>query len=151
MTAYHPAAQSLQGLLTVSMEIELRLSQRLGLNLTDYRAVSTLSQAPPVTVGQLADALGTTPATTTAIVNRLEKGGFVARHRDDSDRRHVRVSVTAEGYQRIMALMRPLLTATNDHLWSLDADRQAAIADFLDVTRGQMHDHLLELSGEDPR
>ena len=66
----HPAALALQGLFTLANETEREVARRLGLNLTDYRALSALAQSGPVTVGRLAEDLGATPATTTAIVSR---------------------------------------------------------------------------------
>ena len=149
-TPFHPAAVGLQGLITLSNEIERELARALGLNLTDYRALSTLSSAGPVTVGVLAERLGASAATTTAIVNRLETGGHVERRRVEGDRRLVEVAVTAPGYRRIMELMGPLMTATNEHLWSLPPGEQRAVADFFDVAHRHLREHLATLSSQGP-
>ena len=63
---------ALQGLFSLANETEREVARKLGLNLTDYRALSTLAQSGPVTVGKLAEDLGATPATATAIVSRME-------------------------------------------------------------------------------
>ena len=47
--------------------------------------------------------------------------------------------------------MRPLMTATNEHLEALPAAHQAVIADFLDAVLHLMRDHLHTLSEKDPR
>ncbi|MBP1137373.1 DNA-binding MarR family transcriptional regulator [Arthrobacter sp. PvP023] len=148
-TPYHPAAVALQGLFTLANETERELARGMGINLTDFRALSALERSGPVTVGKLAEDLGATPATTTAIVNRLESRGYVARHRGADDRRQVQVSTTPESSKGIMALMRPLMTATDQHLKALPAAQQSAVADFLDVARHLMRDHLRTLSERD--
>jgi MarR family transcriptional regulator, organic hydroperoxide resistance regulator len=147
----HPAALALQGLFTLANETEREVARRLGLNLTDYRALSALAQSGPVTVGRLAEDLGATPATTTAIVSRMEARGYVERHRNTEDRSQVQVSVTPAADRGIMNLMMPLMTATNEHIQALPADQQAVVADFLDVAQHLMRDHLHTLSEKDTR
>ena len=147
----HPAALALQGLFTLANETEREVARRLGLNLTDYRALSALAQSGPVTVGRLAEDLGATPATTTAIVSRMEARGYVERHRNTEDRRQVQVSVTPAADRGIMTLMLPLMTATNEHIKALPADHHAVVADFLDVAQHLMLDYLHTLSEKDTR
>lgn len=143
---YHPAASALQNLFNLANETEREVAGKLELNLTDYRALSALAQSGPVTVGTLAAELGATAATTTAIVSRLESRGYVERLRSAGDRRQVHVNATPAATRDIMDLMRPLMDATNRHLESLPAARQAAVVDFLDVALNLMQDHLRTLS-----
>ena len=147
----HPATLALQSLFTLANETEREIARVMGLNLTDYRALSALAQSGPVTVGKLAEDLGATPATATAIVSRMESRGYVARHRSTEDRRQVQVSVTPAANRGIENLMRPLMTATNEHIKALPADHQAAVVDFLDVAQHLMQDHLHTLSKKDAR
>ncbi|HSO89931.1 MAG TPA: MarR family transcriptional regulator [Arthrobacter sp.] len=153
MTAsqHHPATLDLQSLFTLANETEREVARILGLNLTDFHALSALAQSGPVTVGKLAGDLGATPATTTAIVSRMEARGYMERHRSTEDRRHVQVSVTPAANRGIMNLMRPLMTATNEHITALPADHRAVVADFLDVAQHLMRDHLHALSEKDAR
>lgn len=147
----HPATLALQSLFTLANETEREIARVMGLNLTDFRALSALAQSGPVTVGKLAEDLRSTPATATAIVSRMEARGFVARHRSTEDRRQVQVSVTAAAVRGIMNLMQPLMTATNEHIQALPSDHQAVVADFLDVAQHLMQDHLHTLSEKDAR
>jgi len=153
MTAsqHHPATLALQSLFTLANETEREIARVMGLNLTDYRALSALAQSGPVTVGKLAEDLGATPATTTAIVSRMESRGYVERHRSTEDRRHVQVRVTPAATREIMNLMRPLMAVTNQHITALPADHRAVVADFLDVAQHLMRDHLHTLSEKDAR
>ena len=148
---HHPATSALQSLVTLANETEREIARVMGLNLTDYRALSALAQSGPVTVGKLAEDLGATPATTTAIVSRMESRGYVERHRSTEDRRHVQVSVTPAATREITNLMRPLLTITNEHIKALPADQRAVVADFLGVAQHLMRDHLHTLSEKDAR
>ena len=150
-SSYHPAAFKLQALLTLANETEREVARKLGLNLTDYRALSALAQSGPVTAGKLAEELGATPATTTAIVNRLESSGYAARQRSAEDRRQVQVSVTPAAFQGIMNQMLPLVAAISEHLKALPASEQAVVADFLDHAMHLMQDHLHTLSEKDAR
>jgi DNA-binding MarR family transcriptional regulator len=147
----HPATLALQSLFTLANETEREIARVMGLNLTDYRALSALAQSGPVTVGKLAGDLGATPATATAIVSRMEARGYMARHRNTEDRRQVQVSVTPAANRGFLNLMRPLMTATNEHIKALPADHQAVVADFLDVAQHLMQDHLHALSEKDAR
>jgi MarR family transcriptional regulator, organic hydroperoxide resistance regulator len=148
-TTYHPAAIALQAVLTLANETEREVAGKLGLNLTDYRALSALAQSDPMTVGNLAAKLGATAATTTAIVSRLEKHGYAERLRGADDRRHVHVRATGSASRDVMHLMRPLMDATNQHIESLPAPHQDAVADFLHAAQRLMQDHLHTLSTKD--
>lgn len=136
----------LQALLTMANETEREVARHLGLNLTDYRALGAVSQAGPATVGALADQLGTTAATTSAIISRLEQHGFAERFRSSDDRRQVHVTCTPAAATSITGLMRPLVTTISDHLASLPQDQQAAIGTFLDTALHMMQHHLHTLS-----
>ena len=146
---YHPAAAALQKLFTLANETEREVARKLELNLTDYRALSTLVQSRPVTVGALAGELGATAATTTAIVTRLESRGYAERLRSAADRRLVHVTATPAAARDIMVLMRPLMDATNQHIEALPPARQAAVVDFLDAALTLMQDHLHTLSAKE--
>lgn len=148
--AYHPGAQGLQGVIALSNEVERELARALAVNLTDYRALSALAMGGPVTVGGLAERLGTTAATTTAIVNRLEARGYADRERVDGDRRQVRVSVSPACFGRILGLMRPLMDATNAHLWSLPPEEGDAVARFLAVVQDHLRAQLDALASGEP-
>ena len=66
-----------------------------GLNSTDLQAVSLLMSQGPATPGELAERTGLSAGgAITAVIDRLEKAGYVTRQRDQADRR--RVIVTAD-------------------------------------------------------
>ena len=73
---------------TVRNHVAARL---VGLHPTDWLALDHLDASGPVPIGTLADALGLSRAAATALVDRLEAGGLVARRSTD-DRRVVLVA-----------------------------------------------------------
>lgn len=71
-------------------------AQFLGANRTDVRVIDLLDVHGPMTAGELADRAGVTTGAVTAIVDRMERAGFLRRVRDDADRRKVRIELTEE-------------------------------------------------------
>ncbi len=66
-----------------------------GLNSTDLQTVGLLMSQGPATPGELAERTGLSAGgAITAVIDRLEKAGYVSRQRDQADRR--RVIVTAD-------------------------------------------------------
>lgn len=71
------------------------VARSAGLNSTDLQAVGILLRNGPATPGELAARTGLTAGgAVTAMIDRLERAGYVRRTRDENDRR--RVIVTAD-------------------------------------------------------
>src|SRR5690349_19473412 len=66
-----------------------RISARLGLRDGDLDCLELVARLGPVGPSVLARAAGVHPATMTGVLDRLEKGGWIARERDPNDRRGV--------------------------------------------------------------
>jgi len=65
-----------------------------GLNSADLQTVGLLMERGPCTPGELAQHIGmTSGGSITAVVDRLERAGYVTRRRDEEDRRRVLVEV----------------------------------------------------------
>ena len=115
-----------------------------GLNSTDMQVVGVLIGSGPSTPGELAESTGlTSGGAITAVIDRLERAGYVTRHRDESDRRRVIVSAVLE---TVMAKVGPIyaeVTARwNEYLDTL-SDEQLRFAVELfaraaDVNRAQI-------------
>lgn len=63
------------------------ISEITGIHPTDIRCLEFLSEVHRATAGELAKATGLTTGAVTAMIDRLEKGGFVKREADTEDRR----------------------------------------------------------------
>ena len=80
---------------------------------TDIQVIDILENIGEATAGQLADLMGLTTGTFTAILNRLVKAGLVRRERDPNDGRRVIVKLAADskGKQKIGPLFASLGSA----------------------------------------
>lgn len=74
-----------------------RMTRELGVTGVQRLAIRVLGRYPELTPGQLAGLLHLHPSTVTGIVQRLQRGGFVLRRIDRSDRRRSRLLLTARG------------------------------------------------------
>jgi DNA-binding MarR family transcriptional regulator len=94
------------------------VATRVGLNSTDLECLDVLYLAGVTTAGTLSRHTGLTTGATTAVIDRLERAGFVRRRRDADDRRCVLVEVVPSSAERIEPFYAPLareLAALNDH------------------------------------
>jgi DNA-binding MarR family transcriptional regulator len=66
---------------------------RLDLKDTDLECLDLVSRRGPLSPSDLARRAGLHPATMTGVLDRLERGGWIARDRDPADRRGVLVRV----------------------------------------------------------
>ena len=80
----------------------------LGVHRTDMRCMDVLDQRGRLTAGQLAEASGLTTGAVTAMIDRMERAGYVTRVRDPEDRRRVFVELTPEAKKRGHELYEPL-------------------------------------------
>jgi DNA-binding MarR family transcriptional regulator len=88
----------------------------LGLNMTDMRVLDFLGRtgdpnafdSAPTTAGDLARTSGLTTGAVTAVLDRLEKGGWVRRKPDPGDRRRVVVELTDKAIQMTIEMYGPL-------------------------------------------
>ena len=82
-----------------------------GLNSMEWRVLATLSDSPPLTVGQLALEVLAQQPTVTKTLDRLVAQRWVERRADPADARRSRVGLTVAGQQHVT----PLLTAARAH------------------------------------
>ena len=84
------------------------VASRVGLNCTDLECLDLLHLAGPTTAGQVSAHSGLTTGATTAVIDRLERAGFVKRRRDKKDRRVVLVEVLDNCLPQVAPLYRSL-------------------------------------------
>jgi DNA-binding MarR family transcriptional regulator len=90
--------------------------------------LSPLGKNGPMSSGQLAEAAGLTPATTTHMLDQLAVAGFVDRERQESDRRVVITRLTERGEAELAARLEEFRAAWALELGEFDAE-QLAVAD----------------------
>ncbi|WP_105974598.1 MarR family winged helix-turn-helix transcriptional regulator [Streptomyces geranii] len=108
------------------------VADHLGLHPTDVQCLNLLTVEPgPFTTGRIAELTGLTSGSATRLVDRLERAGYVVRHRDRTDRRRVRVEPVPEAMRGLM------------ELWSeLGEGWQAMFADYTEDECALLHRHM---------
>jgi DNA-binding MarR family transcriptional regulator len=80
----------------------------LGINGTDGRCMDIVQRAGRIPAGELAERASLTTGSVTAVVDRLEKKGYLRRVADPGDRRRVLIELTELAERRAMELWGPL-------------------------------------------
>jgi DNA-binding MarR family transcriptional regulator len=115
------------------------IADRAGLHGTDFECLDVLDWTGPITAGELARRVGITSGAVTGVIDRLERGGWVRRVADRSDRRRVIVEMVppdptgpnAERFAQAAALLGQLQQDMHDISERFDDDQLAAILDYL--------------------
>jgi DNA-binding MarR family transcriptional regulator len=98
-----------------------------GMTLLQLTALHLISALAPITLTDLAQALGTRPSATSAMVDRLTRNGLVCRRPDPQNRRRVRLTLTADAEsivgdidldtaRRLQAVLDGMSPRTRGHL-----------------------------------
>lgn len=90
-------------------EAEQRLNfesrTHMKLNETDMKAlryiIASMNQGVDVTAGALAEHLHVSTASTTKLLDRLERAGHIERHAHPTDRRVITIAITADTHEEV--------------------------------------------------
>jgi DNA-binding MarR family transcriptional regulator len=74
-------------------------AEYFGVNRTAMRCMDVLDRAGQLTAGEIARQTGLTSGAVTALLDRLERAGWVRRLRDATDRRRIQVELTEKARQ----------------------------------------------------
>ena len=135
-------------------ELSIQLNQlnhqvvtQLDLGDTDLHCLELLNRHGPLSPSALARLAGLHPATVTGILDRLERGGWIARERDASDRR----AVTLRPLRGRNPELLRLFAGMNHLMDGVCADYTEAelrlISDFLHRTAGAGQEAASDLAG----
>ena len=114
-----------------SVIVSQTVAARFGLNTTDLEGLDLIQLQGQVTAGQLAAATGLTSGAVTALIDRLERAGYVERVDDPADRRRVLVRIREGSIVEIAKVYAPMQKRMFA-LWSqYSADELKVIEDFL--------------------
>ena len=81
----------------------------LQVNRTDLRCLEILTQNESVLPSQLAVQLGLTTGSVTAMLDRLERLGYVTRSADPADRRKVVIRITPKAMRKAAKIYGPIV------------------------------------------
>ncbi|MEM9807397.1 MAG: MarR family transcriptional regulator [Cyanobacteria bacterium P01_D01_bin.56] len=85
--------------------IDYEISERLGIHRNDLRALNLLEDGP-LTPRVIGESIGLTSGSVTALIDRLERAGYVERRRSATDRRSIEIGITQHRYAEIASLYR---------------------------------------------
>jgi DNA-binding MarR family transcriptional regulator len=128
--------------------LNYRVGSQLELKDVDLDCFDILDAYGPLSPSALAQRAGLHPATVTGILDRLERGGWVARERDPADRRAVIVRVQRGSYAKLMRLYAGMNRSMNKLLAGYSDSELEVIADFLRRTVDAGRDATDELAGD---
>lgn len=106
-----------------SVLISETMAARFGLNTTDLECLDVLFLRGEATAGELAKATGLTSGATTAMIDRLERAGYIRRDDDPNDRRRVILRVRPEKIGPIARAYEPIAQRTTA-LWSTFSSKE---------------------------
>ncbi|MCM3849214.1 MarR family transcriptional regulator [Pseudonocardia sp. DR1-2] len=108
-----------------------RQARRAGLHPTDLWALRLLDVHGSLGPTELARRLDLRPASTTALIDRLEAAGHLERVPDPHDRRRVTVRSREESFRARLAQWEPVVRALDDVARRLSADEGAVVERYL--------------------
>jgi DNA-binding MarR family transcriptional regulator len=107
------------------------MGKRLGLNIADWECLSLLGIKGISTPTELARYTGLATGSATAMLDRLERAGFIRRRANPEDRRGVLIEVDARWQQAAGPLVAGVQKAHRDLIAGYSARELEVIADFL--------------------
>jgi len=123
-----------QSLRALSIQLSLlnhQVGAHLGLNDVDLDCLDLIARHGPLSPSALAQRAGLHPATVTGVLDRLERGGWVARGRDPSDRRAVLVRAVRNRNPELMRLYAGMSSSMNEICAGYADAELEVLADFL--------------------
>jgi DNA-binding MarR family transcriptional regulator len=112
----------------------------------DLDCLELINRHGPLNPGALARRAGLHPATMTGILDRLERGGWVARDRDPDDRRAVLVRVRRDRAAELFGLYAGMNTSMDQLCAGYSDTELELLADFLRRTTDAGRDATDELA-----
>jgi DNA-binding MarR family transcriptional regulator len=115
-----------------SVIISEAVAARFAMHPTDLESLDLIVLQGPLSAGALARSTGLSTGSVTALIDRLERAGYVERVADPADRRRVLVRHIAEAVGPIAAVYRTMEGRMGE-LWSEYSESElATVADFLE-------------------
>jgi DNA-binding MarR family transcriptional regulator len=132
-------------------EMDEAVAARLGVNRTDLRCLSVVSQLGAMTPSALADATGLTRGAMTTALDRLERAGYLRRVRDQKDRRSVRVELAQDAVKSIQELYGPIAAQGVGMLQKFTATELSAVVKILEESSKMQRDHAKRIRAMGPK
>jgi DNA-binding MarR family transcriptional regulator len=123
---------------------------RMGINRTDARCIDIIDRAGRISAGELAEDSGLTTGSVTALLDRMERDGYVRRVPDDQDRRRVLVELTGRVHQLTAEVFDPVKEEGQALLERYTTPELVLIRDFLVAGTAFLNEHTARLRDMGP-
>lgn len=117
------------------------IARKLGLNSTDSECLSFLSIKGVSTPTELSRYTGLTTGSTTAMLDRLEKAGFIRRTPNPTDRRGVLIEIDEKWAETAGLLVRGVQQAHAELIAGYSDEELETIVDFLTRFTNNVKEH----------
>lgn len=111
-----------------------KIAEQLDVYNHDWTTIDMLSETGPITAGELGRRVGLTTGSVTALVDRLERAGYVKREHHPKDRRSIMIVPQYEDKSEVQHVYETL----NQHMTELTnqytAEQMETIQSFLKAT-----------------
>ncbi len=145
--------ETVEGYQAAVDDFDREVARLLGINETDVRCLEILIQEAPdnATPRLLADRLGLTTGSVTAMLDRLEKIGYITRSPHPTDRRRLLVRATDTATGRALELIMPLVQEGQQRVLSQYTEQQLGlVTEFLGRMTELQQAHVLRLRARQP-
>jgi DNA-binding MarR family transcriptional regulator len=116
---------------SVSVVLHQAIADQFGLGPSDLKCLDLARREHPLTAGRLAELTRMSTSAVTAMLDRLERAGFISRRRDTADRRRVYVESTGRHEADMTAAFEPMQRAMLTLLSSQSDDRLEFLSAFI--------------------
>ncbi|MFS0766964.1 MarR family winged helix-turn-helix transcriptional regulator [Peribacillus phoenicis] len=119
-----------------SVLFQQNMAQKIGVSHTDLKSAEILNETGTITAGELSKITGLSTGSVTALINRLEKSGYVKRERDQLDGRRVMIAPIPERQEQIKSHYQSLSMSTKELCSSYNEQELILINQFVeDITK----------------
>ncbi|CAM3277478.1 MarR family winged helix-turn-helix transcriptional regulator [Stackebrandtia soli] len=137
----HDLGAAIQAQQSAVDDFDATVAVQLRVNRTDLRCLEILLGRDGATPRELADELGLTSGSVTAMLDRLSKQDYLTRAPDPNDRRKLVIRATDTVRRLTRRIWEPLLTDANAMIDDYSADELRLIIDFLTRNRDLQQRH----------
>jgi DNA-binding MarR family transcriptional regulator len=123
-------------------DMDTAVAEYFGLNKTDMRVLDFATRGEkPITAGEIAAESRLSTGAVTAVIDRLEKAGWVRRRHDPDDRRRVLVEITEQAQARAAEVWGPMIERGRRRHRNYTVEQLEFLRDFMRMARAETNEH----------